>query len=182
MLPIISPSAVTIAAGETKTFMRTRGTGLYEWTFEGGLFEAQNDNTSVVKVTAPKTAGTYKLTAEDSAGNKAEATVNVFEPLLLSPNSYLVYKGENVAVRFDKLGGAGKCDWVFTNLQQVEKEDNYVVVRPRTDVELGTTYHITCRDQNGDMTTADIIVGNLPADTDTNGEISDEELQAAIES
>jgi hypothetical protein len=67
-------------------------------------------------------------------------------------------------------------------LQEVEKADSHLVVCPRTDVELGTTYNITCRDQNGDMTAADIIVGNLPADTDTNGEISDEELQAAIES
>jgi hypothetical protein len=33
MLPIILPSTVVMAAGETKTFMRTRGTGPYEWTF-----------------------------------------------------------------------------------------------------------------------------------------------------
>jgi len=66
-------------------------------------------------------------------------------------------------------------------LQEVEKGDTYLVVRPRTDVEIGTTYNITCRDQNSEMTQADIIVGSLPADTDTNGQISDEELQAAIE-
>jgi hypothetical protein len=180
MVPVISPSIVTMAAGETKTFMVTRGVAPYEWTFEGGLLESQNENKSVVEVAAPETAGTYKLTVEDNAGNKAEATVEVFQPLLISPNSHPVYVGENVKVRFDKLGGAGKCDWVVTDLQEIDKADNYIVVQPRTDVEIGTTYSITCRDQNGDMTAADVIVGNLPADTDTNGEISDEELQAAI--
>ncbi len=181
MVPVISPSTVKMAAGETKTFMVTRGTGPYTWTFEGGLFEAQNENKSVVEVAAPETAGTYKLTVEDNAGNKAEATVEVFQPLLISPNSHPVYVGENVKVRFDKLGGAGKCDWVLTDLQEIEKGDNYLVVKPRTDVEIGTTYSITCRDQNGDMTAADVIVGNLPADIDTNGLISDEELQVAID-
>jgi hypothetical protein len=182
MVPVISPSIVTMAAGETKTFMVTRGVGNYEWTFEGGLLEAQNENKSVVEVAAPETAGTYKLTVEDNAGNIAEATVNVFQPLLISPNSYSVYKGENVAIRFDKLGGSGKCDWTLGELQATDTGDNSLVVRPRTDVELGTTYNITCRDQNGDMVGADIVVSNLPADTDTNGEISDEELQAAIDS
>ena len=182
MVPVISPSIVTLAAGETKTFMVTRGVAPYEWTFEGGLLEAQNENKSVVEVAVPETAGEYKVTVEDGAGNKAEATVNVFQPLLISPNSHPVYVGENVAVRFDQLGGAGKCDWVLTDLQEVEKADNYLVVRPRTDVEIGTSYTVTCRDQNGDMASADVIVGNLPADTDTDGEISDEELQAAIES
>ncbi len=182
MVPVISPVAVTIAAGETKTFMVTRGVGNYEWTFEGGLFEAQNENKSVIEVAAPETAGTYKLNVEDGAGNKTEATVNVFQPLLLSPSSHPVYVGENVKVRFDKLGGAGKCDWVVTDLQEIKQADNYIVVQPRTDVELGTTYSITCRDQNGEMTQADIIVGNLPADTDINGLISGEELQIAIDS
>jgi hypothetical protein len=182
MVPVISPSTVTLAAGETKTFMVTRGVAPYEWNFQGGLFEAQNENKSVIEVAAPETAGEYKVTVEDGAGNKAEATVNVFQPLLLSPNSHPVYVGENVAVRFDQLGGAGKCDWVLTDLQEVEKADNHLVVRPRTDVEIGTTYTVTCRDQNGDMASADVIVGNLPADIDTNGVISDDELQNAINS
>ncbi len=182
MVPVISPSTVKMAAGETKTFMVTRGVAPYEWTFEGGLLEAQNENKSVIEAAAPETAGTYKLTVEDNAGNKAEATIEVFQPLLISPNSHPVYVGENVAVRFDKLGGAGKCDWVLTDLQEIDKADNYLVVKPRTDVEIGTTYSITCRDQNGDMTAADIIVGNLPADINTDSVISDEELQAAIDS
>ena len=160
--------------------MVTRGVAPHEWTFEGGLLESQNEKKSVVEVAAPETAGEYKVTVEDNAGNKQEATVTVFQPLLISPNSHPVYVGENVKVRFDKLGGAGKCDWVLTDLQEIDKADTYLVVKPRTDVEIGTTYSITCRDQNGDMAAADIIVGNLPADTDTNGEISDEELQAAI--
>lgn len=180
MVPVISPSIVTLAAGETKTFMVTRGVAPYEWTFEGGLLESQNENKSVVEVAAPETAGEYKVTVEDGAGNKAEATVNVFQPLLISPNSHPVYVGENVAVRFDQLGGAGKCDWVLTDLQEVEKADNYLVVRPRTDVEIGSSYTVTCRDQNGDMASADVIVGNLPADTDTDGSISDDELENAI--
>ncbi len=184
MDPVISPSIVTMAAGETKTFMVTRGTPPYAWSFEGGSFEAQNENKSVVEVAAPETAGTYTLTVKDNnATHKAaEATVNVFQPLLISPNSHPVYVGENVAVRFDKLGGAGKCDWVLDGLTEIEKADTYLVVRPRTDVEIGTTYSITCRDQNGEMTGADVIVGNLPADTNSDSVISDEELQAAIES
>jgi hypothetical protein len=160
MVPVILPSTVTIAAGETQIFMVTRGTDepSYEWTFEGGLIEAQNENKSVVEVTVPKTADTYKLTVEDNAGNIAEATVNVFEPLLISPNSYMVYQGENVTVRFDKKGGAGKCDWALSDLQEVEKTDEYIVVRPATDVEVGTTYSVFCRDQNGDIAQANIIV------------------------
>jgi hypothetical protein len=157
--PVIVPSTVTIAAGETKIFMVTRGVAPYEWTFEGGLVEAQNESKSVVKVTIPKTAGTYQLTVEDSAGYIAEATtVNVFEPLLISPNSYMVSQGENVTVRFDKKGGAGKCDWALADLQEVEKTDEYIVVRPSTDVEVGTTYSVFCRDQNSDIAQANIIV------------------------
>jgi hypothetical protein len=160
IVPIILPSIsiATIAAGETKIFMVTRGVAPYEWTFEGGLLEAQNENKSVVEVTVPKTAGTYELTVEDNAGNKAEATVNVFEPLLISPNSYMVSQGENVTIRFDKKGGAGKCDWALADLQEVEKTDEYIVVRPATDVEVGTTYSVFCRDQNGDIAQANIIV------------------------
>jgi hypothetical protein len=88
----------------------------------------------------------------------AADSVNVFQPLLFSPKSHSVYVGENVTVRFDKLGGAGKCDWIFTDLEVIEKKDNYVLVRPRTDVEVGTNYKVLCRDQNGDIAEADIIV------------------------
>ena len=107
--------------------------------------------------------------------------VTVFQPLLITPTSYPVYKGEDVAVRLDKLGGAGACNWILTDLQEMTKGDDFIVVRPRTDVALGTQYIVQCRDQNGEMAQSSIIVGSLPGDLDSNGIIDESEVQITMD-
>lgn len=179
--PIISPSTFTMATGETKIFMVNRGSPPYEWAFEGNTWKGMDSQNSAIQLTTPNTAGTYELSVEDNAGNKATATVTVFQPLLISPTSYPVYKGESVAVRFNKLGGSGACDWTMSDLTEITKSADSLVVRPRTDVALGTTYTVACRDQNGDKVESKIIVGSLPGDLDKNGAINDEEAQIAMD-
>ena len=180
-VPKISPSVVTMAPDETKTLMVSRGAPPYEWAFEGSLVQRKDSSNSVIQITAPDTGGTYKATVEDAAGNLAEANINVIQPLMISPAHYQVYKGESAAVRFNQLGGAGNCDWTLTDVQEIAKGDNFVVVRPRADVELGSKYSVGCRDQNGEVAKATITVGSLPADLDGNGVIDDEEVQICVD-
>jgi hypothetical protein len=182
-VPVISPLKVTMATGETKTFMVNRGAPDYEWAFEGNTWQGMDSGNSVIQITAPQTAGVYKLTVEDINGNVAKepAIVTVFQPLLISPTSYPVYKGESVAVRFNKLGGSGACEWILTDLTEITKGPEFLVVRPRTDVELGTTYTVACRDQNGDTAQSKIIVGSLPGDLNGDGVIDDDEAQIAMD-
>jgi hypothetical protein len=78
--PVISPSVVTMATGDTKTFMVTRGLSPYNWECEGCLFEAQNENKSVIEVTVPETAGNYNILAvrvRDKNGDMFESTIIV---------------------------------------------------------------------------------------------------------
>jgi Mg-chelatase subunit ChlD len=182
-VPVISPLKFTMATGETKTFMVNRGAPDYEWAFEGNTWQGMDSGNSVIQITAPQTAGVYKLTVEDINGNVAKepAIVTVFQPLLISPTSYPVYKGESVAVRFNKLGGSGACEWILTDLTEITKGPEFLVVRPRTDVELGTTYTVACRDQNGDTAQSKIIVGSLPGDLNGDGVIDDDEAQIAMD-
>jgi len=184
-IPTISPSIATMTPGETRTFMVSRGAPPYEWAFAGGLVKSMDSDKSVVQITAPQTGGSYQLTVEDAASNVdpatgafPAATINVFQPLLISPTSYSVYKGESVAVRFYQLGGVGACDWQLADLQEVTRGDDFIVVRPRTDVELGHQYTVACRDQNGDVAQSSIVVGTLPCDL--NGNVSIDEQEVAI--
>ena len=177
-IPTISPAIATMAPGETRTFMVNRGAPPYEWAFAGGVVKAMDSSNSVVQITAPQTGASYQLTVEDNAGNVAAATINVEQPLLISPTSYSVYKGESVAVRFYQLGGVGACDWQLADLQEVTRGDDFIVVRPRTDVELGHQYTVACRDQNGDVAQSSIVVGTLPCDL--NGNVSIDEQEVAI--
>ncbi len=179
--PQISPAVANVVPGGTQVFMVTRGSGEYVWGFEGGLFRPLNDQGTMVEITAPATGGSYKLSAEDKAGNIATAVVTVAQSLMISPTSYSVYKGENVAVRFNKLGGTGKCDWILDGITEVTKGDDFLVIRPRTDVDMGTTYTVGCRDQVGDQAQASVTVTSLPADMDGDGKINDTEAEAGID-
>ncbi len=77
MYPVISPSSANMKVGETRNFMVSRGMPPYEWACEDCLFEAQNENKSVIEVTVSETAGNYILRVEDSAGNQTEINITV---------------------------------------------------------------------------------------------------------
>jgi hypothetical protein len=179
--PFVSPSIATLVPGETKSFMVSRGAPKYEWGFEGGTWQGMDNQNSVVQITAPPTAGIYNLSVKDGKLSEALATITVIQPLIVSPVSYPVFRGEKVKVRFEKRGGAGACDWVLIDLQEVEKGDDYIVVRPRTDIELGKKYLISCHDQNGEVAQSEIVVGNLPIDLNADGIISEEEILICID-
>jgi hypothetical protein len=179
--PFISPSIATLAPGEIKEFMVSYSVPKYDWEFEGGEWQGMDSQNSVVQITAPLIAGIYTLSVIDGRQNEAMATITVIQPLMVSPVSYLVYRGESVAVRFEKRGGFGVCDWNFTDLQEVEKGDDYIVVRPRTDVEFGTEYMVGCRDQDGAVAQSKIVVNGLLIDLDVDGFISEEEVLISIE-
>ena len=179
--PVISPTIATMMPGESRTFMVSRGIPSYEWAFEGGTLKAMNSSNSVVQITVSEESGTYELSVMDAKGNIATATVTVFQPLLILPTSYPVYQGESVVVRFNKLGGLGVCDWHLGDLPEVIKGDDFVVVKPWTDVELGTQYVVACRDQNGDVAQSSIIVGTLLCDLDGSVSIDEQEVQICLD-
>jgi len=188
--PIISPSVAYMRPGETRNFMVSMGVPPYDWAFEGGgpPYKRLDSSSTYISITAPQTTGTYRLMVEDAAGNidpttysLPTATINVFQPLLISPSFYPVYKGESVAVRFDKSGGVGACDWQLADLQEVTRGDDFIVVRPRTDVELGHQYTVTCRDKNGDVAQSIIVVSDLPCDLDGTISIDEQEMQTCMD-
>ena len=182
--PVISPSKVTMNPGDTKTFMVTMGTGPYEWSFEGGTYTCMDDECSVIQITAPEKEGIYQLTVEDANGERPEepAIIEVKLPLLLSPSSYVVYKGESPRVRITALGGSPPYDFVVSGVEEIARGDDYVVVAPRTDVEEGTEYTVTCRDSTGETVSMKIVVSRLPGDINGDGKVDDSEMDLVIKS
>ena len=61
-----------------------------------------------------------------------------------------------------------------------QKTDNYIVIQPRTDVELGTQYQITCHDQKGNQAHSTITVAQLQNDLDSDGFINVDEASKSI--
>ncbi|SEH08954.1 VWA domain-containing protein [Candidatus Venteria ishoeyi] len=181
--PVISPATAVMTPGETRTFIVNRGAPSYTWNFEGGIPDVkQGNNADVVQITAPKVAGNYELKAEDITGVPATANIEVVQPLLLSPSTLTVYKGEQRNVRIAAKGAVGgKCDWVTNDQQALTEGADYIVVKPRTDVELGTKYSITCRDQGGNTKRANIIVSQLPGDLNSDGVIDNDEAQNVLD-
>ncbi|MBF0099457.1 MAG: VWA domain-containing protein [Desulfobacterales bacterium] len=182
MLPKISPSIVKLGVGESVTFMATMGTGPFEWSFEGGIPKCLNTQCSMVEVTATIQSGTFKLLTEDNAGNTAEASVEIYQPLSVSPTTATVYKSEkDVLIKVKAVGGTPPYEWILNDLEEVYIEKNYVVVKPRTDVLLGTKYEVICMDSVGSKETMSIVLSSLPGDVDQNGVISDPELDGTID-
>jgi hypothetical protein len=179
-LPQISPSAVTMASGETRTFTVNRGVPPYTWAFESNTVQSMDSQNSVVQITAPQTAGKYDVSVTDNAGNETTATVSVIQPLIIRPVAYTFYKGHSKPVRFTYLGGAGLCEWLPENVQVVERGEHHIMVLPQAS-EVGTQSSISCRDQNGEMAKASLIVTNRPGDLDGNGTIDDTEAQIGID-
>ncbi len=75
--PFISPSSVTLAPCEIKEFMVSYGAPKYDWGFEDGELQGMDSQNSVVKITAPSTAGIYTLFVKDDRQNEAIATIKV---------------------------------------------------------------------------------------------------------
>jgi len=142
--------------------------------------QSMDSQNSVVQITAPQTAGTYQLSVTDNAGNETTATVTVIQPLIILPVSYTFYKGDAKPVRFTYLGSAGICDWLPENVQVVERGNHHIMVLPQAS-EVGTQSSISCRDQNGDIAKASLIVTNRPGDLDGNGFIDETEAQIGID-
>ncbi|MCP4702358.1 MAG: VWA domain-containing protein [Gammaproteobacteria bacterium] len=187
-VPVISPLEAVLEPGETRTFMVNRGAKPYEWSFTGNLWQGMDDENSVIQITAPETSGSYTLSVEDVAGNLdpntgqlPAASVTVVQKPLLAPTSYVAYQGESVKVRINRSGGTGACDWTYNELQPVMTGTDYLVVQPRTDVELGIQYLISCRDGKGDKVSSTITVGRLPGDLDKDGQIDSGEARHAID-
>lgn len=184
--PVVSPSVVNMAPGETRTFMVNLGAAPYLWTFEGDMVTCLDGDASTVEITAPAAAGVYKLTATDAAGNKAEATVNVNLALLVSPSTLTVFQGTTPSIRISAQGGTrmpgtGAYDWVLAGLEEVKRADDYIVVKPATRVEAGTEYSVTCRDALGADVKMTIIVSRIPGDLDGNGSLSEAEMLNVID-
>ncbi|HEW97308.1 MAG: hypothetical protein DRR16_21580 [Candidatus Parabeggiatoa sp. nov. 3] len=178
--PQISPSAVTMFSGETRTFTVNRGVPDYTWAFESNTVQSMDSQNSVVQITAPQTAGKYDVSVTDKAGNETTATITVIQPLIIRPVSYTFYKGDSKPVRFTYLGGAGICDWLPENVQVVERGNHHIMVLPQA-TEVGTQSSISCRDQNADIARASLIVTNRPGDLDGNGSIDETEAQIGID-
>ncbi len=180
--PVISPSIAVMAPGETRTFLVNRGAPSYTWSFDGGIPDVKRgNNADVVEVTAPALAGTYTLDAQDVTGMSATANIEVVQPLILSPSTFTVYKGEQSNVRIVAKGAVGGCDWTLNNLQPLREEADYIIVKPRTDVEKGSKYTVTCRDQAGSIKRSNIIVSLLPGDLNGDGMIDDNEAQNVLD-
>ncbi len=179
--PFISPSIATLVPGETRSFMVSRGAPKYEWSFDGNRWQGMDSQNSVVQITAPLTAGVYNLSVEDAKGYEAQAAITVIQPLIVSPVSHVVYRGVSDKLRFEKRGGSGGCDWILTDLDEVEKGDKYIVVRTPADGKVGKEYTVRCRDQNGEMAQSKIVVANLSVDLNGDGIISEEEILICIE-
>ncbi|MCP4699971.1 MAG: VWA domain-containing protein [Gammaproteobacteria bacterium] len=182
-LPVLSPATVTMEPGESRTFVVNRGMSPYDWHFPDNTWQGLDANNSLVKIIAPKASGSYELRVTDMAGNPSEAaTVNVVEPLLLSPPLVTVYQGESSKVRFNATGLAGEaCNWTLPQigLEEKGKGADFIVVQPRTDVEVGTKHEVSCQ-ANGKTTRANILVINLPGDLDNDGDIDAGEAKNAI--
>jgi len=105
--------------------------------------------------------------------------------LKLIPEFSTVYKGEPAKIRIDNLGS--ECDWSFKILQEgvgidiVKKTDDYIVVEPKTDIDFGTEYQLTCRDENGAEAQSIITIAKLPNDLDSDGLISADEIKITLE-
>jgi hypothetical protein len=193
ILPVIQPASIYLAPGETYTFSASRGVPPYVWSFNGGVHEdGFNEDNTLVKITAPQTTITYTLSVTDTREKQlVNATINVFQPLKLTPDSPKVYKGEFAKVRINKLGGVGKCNWSSDTLSLSADKDSpgtildtapeYIIVKPRTDVDFGTQYKVTCHDQNNDEAHSTITVSQLQNDQNSDGLIDAEEAETSIE-
>ncbi len=182
--PMISPTQALMTPGETKTFMVSMGAGSYEWHFEGGLYTCMDEECSVVQVTAPSQEGTYELSVEDGSGQTAKtpASIEVKLPLMITPASFVVYKGESSRLRVSAVGGAPPYDFVVKDVTEVTRGDDYIVVNPNTQVEVGTEYEVLCRDSSDEIATMKIVVSRLPGDINGDGMLDDSEMELVIRS
>jgi len=200
MPPVISPNAIISAEpGETLTFSVSRGEPPYEWNFEGSAVATIDEEGRRVEITVPQKIGTYLLTVTDAktnlsltdgklSGKPATAVINVYQPLKLTPETPTVYRGEYAKLRINKLGGIGKCEWSSNSLQEessggiIKKADDYVVVKPRTEVDFGTQYQVTCRDSvTFEEASSIITVAQLQNDQNSDGLIDDNEASTSID-
>ena len=184
--PVISPSTVSMEAGETRTFMVNMGAAPYEWSFEGGMVEYQDDDATTIKITAPDVGGTYKLKVEDAAGNEAEATVTINLPLLISPSSITVYQGTTPSIKVKAVGGtplagSSSYQWIISGMEENGGGSDYIVVKPSTKAEIGTEYSVECRDATGATAKMTIVVSQIPGDLNGDGSLSEAEMLNVID-
>jgi hypothetical protein len=88
----VSPEIVAVARGAATTFTAKGGTGTYTWTVNNTALATINPTTGAF--TAGNTGGAVTVTALDTSGRTAKATVNIVsQTLIVSPANAQVAKG-----------------------------------------------------------------------------------------
>lgn len=112
----VTPSAVTLAPGQTQVFQASGGVPPYTWSFPSGAGTLSTTTGPTTTLTAGTTLGTFTLILTDSTGATRQATITisgtVAGPLTILPGDVTLNAGQ-VQV-FQARGGVPPYSWTAT--------------------------------------------------------------------
>jgi hypothetical protein len=114
----ISPTAYTLAVGNSTSFTATGGVGTYAWNITTNHSNASlpmpcTGNSSCTYMAGGVSGGADILTLGDGLGHSATATITVDAALTISPTAKAVDVGDTVT--FTAAGGAGISSWTISH-------------------------------------------------------------------
>ncbi|MBI3090155.1 MAG: hypothetical protein HYY96_05760 [Candidatus Tectomicrobia bacterium] len=100
----VTPATATLPFGGSQRFRGLGGVQPYAWQADAGTLSDTSGESSAF--TPPATSGEVGVTLSDAAGNQAQATVQVIQPLAISPTSATLDLG--ASTEFVVSGGTGE--------------------------------------------------------------------------
>ena len=149
----ITPSNVTLEKGKTIEFSINGGKSPYEMTASKGAVNAKSANTFIYS--SEQSGDDISLTVTDKDGNQVQATVNVVEPLTVTPTRAIVTTQE--VVKLTASGGYGDYVWTYTQ-GEADRQDGDTINYTAPNVSGWHT--VTVRDELANNQQVLILVGN----------------------
>jgi hypothetical protein len=154
----LSPSAETMAQGDTSTFTASGGTGSYTWSVSPSGAGVTVSSAGVVTATSTATSGSYTVTVTDTGSSSATATLTLDTKLSLSPTTTVTIAQGDTYSSFAASGGTGSNTWSVSPTGTGVTVSSTGVVAATSTATTGS-YTVTVKDSFGD-TASDTVTVN----------------------